>query len=376
MDASRSFDPDMLPGDLSFSWACRPPAPPPPAGALVVSSAAPPRNNPPPACLASDGTPIDFSLRTGPLLPLQLLGSAAGLNYTISVTVEKGGRVSTGSVWLVVRSDVSLPVISVVSVLSAKQDPAAKLTLRAIISSSRPQTLSSLWSVVSPPQLSDLLSRPGATGTALTSQSLVVNGGFLPSHTTVIFRLTATDSGGTSTADVPVPVSGAPTGLAGPGSLGTVSISPLKGFGLNTTFSLSADDWTDIDLPLSYSFAYTVEGLDAPPVLLRSNRPEPSMSGVLLPAGDPVHGNRVNVICFVSNAAGITSQSAAVSVEVAWQADLLQDPKRQSAIVEQQAAEAQSKARGNGKLRGHSKRTPRSALLAPYACSAARESLS
>ena len=56
--------------------------------------------------------------------PVQLMGSPAGLNYTLRLTVSKGGRTAYADVWLLVRSGARLPHISLQSLPSAKARPA------------------------------------------------------------------------------------------------------------------------------------------------------------------------------------------------------------------------------------------------------------
>lgn len=262
IDASGSSDPDGEPGGLSFAWACTPP----PSGALAGAL------HPPipgfAGCLRADGSAFAADQITGPAVSLALLGTPSGANYTIQVTVTKGGRAATASVWLSVRLGARLPVITIVGIAAVLFDPAEKLTLRATVASAYglpglSTAVSTRWSVVSPPELTDLLSRPGVSGTPLSSQSLVVSAGSLPPRTTVVFRLTAADAGGSTSADVSVSVAGTPTGLAGQ-ALGGCSVSPPVGSGLNTSFSVAAAGWVDTGSePLAFAFAYSVVGLDA-----------------------------------------------------------------------------------------------------------------
>lgn len=336
LDASGSRDPDGDPGALAFSWSCTPPRYPL-AGALY------PALDGYSGCQAADGSAALVEQQTGSALALQLLGTPAGANYTLSLTVSKGDRVATTSVWLVVRAAVRLPVITVQALGAAKVNPAAKLTLRASVSSFFPDTLSTVWSVVSPPEFTGLLALPGVAATPLSSQSLVINAGSLPPRQTVVFRLSASDRGGSSAAEIAVPVSGAPTGVGGR-PLGDISVSPSSGFGLNTSFAVTASGWFEgDDGPLQYAFQYTVAGVDAPPVALLDFRPQSSAAGVQLPAGDPAGGGVVNVAVVVRNAFGATAVSAPAAVKVVWDNAVLTDPAAQSALVSQQAADATSK---------------------------------
>ena len=111
------------------------------------------------------------------------------------------------------------------------------------MASSYPASLSTSWSITSPASLAGFLATPGVAGTPLSSPSLVINAGGLPPRQTLTFRITAADAGGSATADIVVPVSGAPYGAGGPGSVGGLSVTPSSGFGLNTTFRMVATGW-------------------------------------------------------------------------------------------------------------------------------------
>lgn len=254
-DASASYDPDDEPGTLRFAWACEAP----------VSQLL---GTPDRACLGPDREPITRGLGPGggPQLSIALLGGAggaAGTNYTISVTVSKGGaRSARSEVWLGVRSDspAVLPRISVRVVTPARGgkgtrvSPSDKILLAADIVSTDPPSLTTLWSVASsPPALSARTLAAGGAATPLNSSSLVLNPNVLPPDSVVVLRLTATDSQGSSFTDVPLSVSAEPRG-------GSVAISPPEGLGLTTRFTLNATGWErqSADLPLEYSFLYSV----------------------------------------------------------------------------------------------------------------------
>ena len=229
LDASKSSDPDAEDdgsSSLGFAWSCTPPAGSPgaasPGGAAQAGSAAA-------ACLDVAGAAL-AALPSGPAISLQLRGSPQGENYTLTVTVSKpDGRSAAMSVFLVVRSAVRIPAIALQALSAPKVSPSAKLVLAATVTSASSSALTTGWSVVSPPQLAGTAWLASAAGTPLSSQSLVINAGKLPPRQTVLFRITATDAGGTATADVAVPVSGAPYGPGGPGTTGNISISQSVG---------------------------------------------------------------------------------------------------------------------------------------------------
>lgn len=331
LDASGSRDPDGEPGPLNFEWQCSPPA------GLASASG---------GCLSADGaTDLGRFLGTAPALPgLQLRGAPPpGANYTLTVTAQKGFRSATARVWLVVQSGVTLPVIALQQLAQPKVNPTQKVVLRATVASDAPpSSLHTEWSAVSAPAGFDL-SAAGVAGTPLTSTSLVLNPGALPPRSTVVLRLSVSDAGGATSADIAVPVAGTPRGLGGPGTLGAIRVSPRTGFGLDTPFSFAAVGWTDDDLPLSYAFYFFVPGVpNAREVALGDSRPQSAVAGVLLPAGDPAGDHVVSVFVVVMNAFGASARSEPVNVTVTWDPKLLEDPAAQAALVAKQAADART----------------------------------
>lgn len=336
LDASRSFDPDSAAGSsdaggspLAFQWACTPPA-----------------SLPGPCQAATGAAALDPAALAAPAALLALRGTPQGANYTLTVTVSKDDRTAVASVWLVVLAGKRLPIISVSGLPEgARANPDAKLTVKGSVQSADPASLSVAWSVVSvDPPPAKPFDLAAAASTPLSSPSLVISGGALPPRSTVKLRLSASDSGGSSSADVSLPVSGTPYSSVPGAPIGSVAVRPPRGTGLNTSFTVRAENWTDTDVPLTYAFYYTVAApagqAQAQPVLIADFRPQASVSGVLLPAGDRAAGNVVRVFCVVQNAFGASAQSAPVDVEVGWDDSLLADPAKQSALVAEQSAQA------------------------------------
>ena len=305
LSAAQSEDPDSLPGSLQYNWSC------------AVQQAGTT------GCAAVDGRALIPP--SGAIWALQLQGSAGGTNYTFAVTVSKGARSSTVAAQLVVRSGVSLPVISCSTPSDTLVLPSAKLVLPSSVASAYPGNLSHFWVVASPPKYAsggaaDLLATPGAVGTpvaggAFAPRSLVVNPGFLPPQTTLLFSMVATDPGGSASVNISVTVAGYPFGRGGPGSVGSVSVQPQSGFGLSTSFNLAAVGWTDTpaDSPLLYSFAFSLVGSSAAPVTLSDFGPMPALSAPL-PAGLAAGNNSVVVLVFVANALGAISSATSMPV--------------------------------------------------------------
>lgn len=336
LDASGSMDPDGDDAPVAFSWSCTPPAGTP-LGAP----------NPPvegwEGCLAADGSAIRLETVTTPSVALALLGSPDGANYTLSVRFSKGERFATASAWVVIKAGVELPVVSIQGLSAAKLVAEEKQTFRASVKSSPAEgEVTTLWSVVSTEGAAKPfnLTAPGVAGTPLSSSSLVLNAGVLPHLSVVTLRLSATNArGGTSSALLTVPVSGVPSGLAG-AARGGCTVDPPVGTGLATRFIVSAPGWTDADLPLTYAFAYTVDGMDSPPTSLVDFKPQSSVAGLLLPAGSATGEYVVRVMCSVQNAFGAIAKSDPVAVKVTWDQDMLSDPAAQAALVDKKAEES------------------------------------
>ena len=117
-------------------------------------------------------------------------------------------------------------------------------------------------------------------------------------------------------ANITVPVSGSPYGAGGLSTRGSLAVSPSSGLGLSTAFTLSASDWFDTDLPLQYSFAYSIagnNGSDSFPLVTFG--PQSSVS-VTLPAGLEAGGYMVNVQVQAQNVFGVVSPPVVVPVKV------------------------------------------------------------
>lgn len=338
LDASGSFDPDGEPGGLSFSWACEKTRP----AAEEVGGAAAAATE----CLQPDDAgPATAGLGPGgrPQLTLLLAGARdpARANYTLRLRVAKAGgqRSATATVWVAVSdSRVVLPRISlrVSPAVGARVNPSRKIAVAATTSSSNPQSLTTAWSVVSPPALAGAAFLASAAATPLTdTPTLVLSPNTLPPGSEVVVRLTATDSEGTSFADMPLSVSSAPRD-------GGIVVSPPAGGALRTSFNLTAVRWTraSTDLPLEYSFLYQVVGLPATATGAGGGfvTASPfSFSPTLvtqLPAGLAEGGYLVNCTVLVRNAAGVVSAlpGPAQAVSVSWDDGLLADGARVSDI--------------------------------------------
>jgi hypothetical protein len=178
---------------------------------------------------------------------------------------------------------VVLPVVGaiVVSPSASLVNPAAQITLSAVVNSSAPaSSLVLLWSVV--PAVALNLSDPKRVGTSLDTTALGLLPGALSPGVSYTFRLSVRDAFGNASSSVRVTTMSVPTG-------GVALASSANGTELQTSFVLSTANWTDAYLPLQYSFSYTslnnsVDGASTS-TLLADFSNSSSVSGFVLPAG-------------------------------------------------------------------------------------------
>lgn len=170
--------------------------------------------------------------------------------------------------------------------------------------------------------------RAQVAATLVTSTSFVLRPNALAPGETYTFVLTATDAGGTASAEVSVVVSRAPYGLGGPETVGALvvalarppaargqgsspppfpspssSSSSTDGVAFSSAYSLSVAGWADVpgDGPYQFQFQYLPpDGGD--PVVLSQFQPRSSLSGVKLPAGLDASDNRVTLQLCVRHA--------------------------------------------------------------------------
>ena len=178
---------------------------------------------------------------------------------TFSVLLVSGGRNDSASVDVEVVS-IPVPSVSILDVQS-KYSPSNRVVLQSAASTADVAAgyipaLSYMWSgwpclnaaCVPPDTPFDLLP---LTSTPLENRILVVKQNTLPSGSTYRFRLEVNDGRATGVCQVDVVVNIAPTG-------GTVAITPNEGLAVTDNFQITADGWSDEDIPLTYRFFYAM----------------------------------------------------------------------------------------------------------------------
>lgn len=214
LDASASYDADTgSSSGLSYAWTCS----------------------------QLSGESCGVSLAADASVNVAANAISAGV-YTFTVSVSKAdGSASSASVRI---TAVATPVLDVFvssaagSVVNSKK----RLTLTGSASKgNEPYTYE--WTVESGSLVLNQNSVIGGT----SSSALVVAQG-LASGQSYKFRLTVTDSAGTSGyAEISITVNGKPSG-------GSVTVSPSSGVALTDSFTLEAPNWFDEDQPLEYQF--------------------------------------------------------------------------------------------------------------------------
>ena len=192
----------------------------------------------------------------------------------------------------------------------------------AVNSSAPSSTLALLWSVV--PASSLNLSDPTRVGTSLRGGILGLLPGALAPGMTYTFRLRASDAFGNASSSVRVTTMSVPTG-------GVAVASPINGTELQTPFTFTTFNWTDVNLPLLYSFSFiglgaSVDGV-AVSTLLADYSNSTSISGVLLPAG-----TNVLQVSARNSLGGVSVSLATVRVVVATQ--VFASPAAQASFIE------------------------------------------
>ncbi|KAK3237605.1 hypothetical protein CYMTET_52336 [Cymbomonas tetramitiformis] len=288
LDASSSYDPNGDDGPpLTFSWTCASDsvdgicfhaAPASDAAALPavisVESWAPCSEGVRPTCAVLElylpGAEAAPSTGSG--------GHQAGRRYTFWCTVAKGERRAEAQTDVVVYDDKpELPFI-VMAPSQTVMDPKSSTTLSAHVTSAH-GNLKVLWEVSNSSKAAVTpLDLAAVTLTSLHQPVLVLEGGSLRPGWEYNFRLTASDSAGSSSAVMKVRVNRPPRCCAGAVTGTGLSISPggvpparggrwrwrddgvVTGVVLEEEFVVVAEGWEDDpdDLPLQYMLTYEV----------------------------------------------------------------------------------------------------------------------
>jgi hypothetical protein len=297
LDASKSYDADLSPTAryndilLRYTWGCQI------QGSANASSLCPLR--------------FDRFERTSGVLTVTPSGElSTDMSYLMTVSVTKDSRLSRASVVLVpqTRTTCTTKVLSPYFTAVNTND---KVKLGSSTSVQVPSLLE--WSLVgnsqivlgsaalTPVQYSAV---PNRFGTPI-SYDLAVQQGTFASGSTYTFQLSCKQlvdgqyvTVSSATVDV---VTNAP-----PAS-GVLDVLPASGYATSTPFSLTAGNWVDSELPITYQFSFvTAKGR----LMTLRSRTEVQYAQSVLPAGTVAVGYNVTVVVSVYDALNANSSAA------------------------------------------------------------------
>ncbi|OQR99823.1 transmembrane protein [Achlya hypogyna] len=301
LNASASYDPDLVSRVLQYSWSCLDVTP---AFNATTNASLGAANLP---CLNPlTGSKIDLSAVGSGVLVL-VPGSFAApktLRFTVVVTAPcNQGAVGCATRSASASTDVTtvagrIPIVQIQA--SATQvNPSSKVVLTPNVSSLYPFT--TLWSQ----DVGDLnLSQSGFLF-PLTTQQNVLAPNILTPGKTYVFRLTALDStGNMGSGTISISVNAPPTP-------GTITISPAQGTAIADQFTVTCSGWTDANLPLTYAF-YLNANSTLVPLASELTLPSTQVRLFLNDAAKP--NDTVTVVAHITDALGGTSTTSATAL--------------------------------------------------------------
>eukprot|EP00003_Mantamonas_plastica_P018528 TRINITY_DN302_c0_g2_i1.p1 TRINITY_DN302_c0_g2~~TRINITY_DN302_c0_g2_i1.p1 ORF type:complete len:1333 (-),score=434.12 TRINITY_DN302_c0_g2_i1:50-3820(-) len=275
LNATTSLDLDEQMAPFAFSWTCQ--------GAGQS------------ACISQLNNQA-ISLPSSGVVSVAANTLAQG-TYYFQVTVSKPGRAQQSATVTITMVAGAPPQVSIAAQSNEKHRIQDILLLQGTAVSSSNAAISYLWSV----DINSLnLDDSAVVLSSKTSPNLVIKAGALQPQE-YVFRLTATDVNGAAYAVSKIVVNAPP-------SSGSVSVSPASGIELNTTFTLSANGWSDApeDGPFTYSFGYQVGSTK----FTLASRVSSSEFKTLLPKG------MLTLFCIVFDNKGSGSTAATTNVTV------------------------------------------------------------
>eukprot|EP01034_Spumella_vulgaris_P034102 gene34102-42050_t len=305
LDASLSYDPDVASGPtsaskagLTFSWSCQQLTPvlSDTCGLEVTGSSTLPSLQ-----LFANPVSIDANATSLVVLTVSDATQSRSSQYSVIVTVVKG----------------LLPEVSLASsVTAAKMNPSSRLVLTGGVVIPSNAMGSAVWTVSDSSIQLDKIALMPLTVDVIGSSSiyLALTANSLPAASTLTFYLTCELLNGQSSQAAVTVVTNSPP-LAG-----VFLVDPSVGLELSDVFRMTAAQWTDVDVPLSYQFA--ILSPSGASQILRS-RSEMSYMSSTLPAGSSSDRNKLtsSVIVFDSFLAN-SSSSFAVTVNPQSHADI------------------------------------------------------
>ena len=231
LDASSSYDRDQfgisgLAAGLSFLWTCVQTEP-------TISS----------SC------PLSFTSLKSPTLTAYAGDSSASTVSALTVTVFDATRSATSTVYLTVQA-VDKPLVIITSSFGEKVNPGKALTIAGAVtltSAGQIEWTVNDTSIALPSKARSPTKYNVIPGSNFLELAIIPNS--LPFGSVLLFTLSCTQGSFISSASIIVVINAPP-------QPGIFFVTPLSGYELSTTFTMSASLWTDTDLPLAYSFGY------------------------------------------------------------------------------------------------------------------------
>ncbi|KAK3257979.1 hypothetical protein CYMTET_32952 [Cymbomonas tetramitiformis] len=260
LDARDSYDPDNLPGEMTFDWTC-----------TRVDAAAPERY-----CRGRSGELLPLRI-TSAAINLTLLGSEPGAEYTLECQVAKASRRSVAASWVIIELG-SPPVPSIVP-LTSKHIPSEILRLRSQVTSLRSDPVSMSWRVDSGKDTPDLDLSVTAS-IVLDLPDLVIAPNSLQPGGRYWFTLVAEDANGWASVTMEVEVNQPPYA-------GHFTVQPLNGTISETVFDVESYGWLDNpeDFPLWYQLRYDIIGVKGETTWWTAWQPSPIFAKEMTAAG-------------------------------------------------------------------------------------------
>lgn len=307
LDGASSFDPDFVAGSgatYTYSWSCQRR----PSG----SADAVPYTN-----CASELSSVVTSL-SSLTVPAGALTTARRYRFSLVYSKLVGSQpqsTATAEAFVeTVFTDLAvaaLPTINMAPVEGLNAQPGRSQRVRLLASASStatpptsPALLVYRWSdrtqypnskarKTGPLNLTD----PNIIASIPNRPELVIQSGVLDSGVNYVFRVEVaepTSVTSTSMAEATFALNGAPSG-------GRLVVNELSGEAFGSLFRVSAPDWTDVDAPLAYSFAFSE--LPSSQEVLLTEMVTTNSAVVMLPAG------QIQLIVYVHDSQGATARA-------------------------------------------------------------------
>jgi hypothetical protein len=223
LDGSGSYDPDDSAGSFSYTWSCEATSSSADCSGLTLPSD------------ASTLSVADLILTVG--------------EYTFELLVVKGSRNDTASVDVEIVSGAP-PVISITALTEDKYNTDELfVSVTSTVTSSLSYTTA--WSAEDSDVADLFIYNQAYTDTVSNELTVVLVLSLLTEGETYTLVMTATDSDGESSYQTISVV------INEPPSSGNLAVTPKRGYALDTSFTFTATNWVDDDVPFTYIFGTT-----------------------------------------------------------------------------------------------------------------------